>query len=182
MKKDLLEETLAAAAQDQQTVTERGVSTTTLLRGITFHDTVIHHDNRGAVVELYDQRWNWHPDPLNFVYSFTIEPGVVKGWGLHKLHEDRYFVIEGAMEVVMFDPRPDSATCGKICRIVLSADRPRLMNIPCFVWHADHNFTSRPMRCINFPTICYDHANPDKYRLPIDTPLIPFSFDGARGW
>ena len=32
------------------------------------------------------------------------------------------------------------------------------------------------------PTRPYDHANPDKYRLPIDTPLIPYSFGDAKGW
>jgi dTDP-4-dehydrorhamnose 3,5-epimerase len=107
---------------------------------------------------------------------------VVKGWALHKEHEDRYFVIEGKMEVVMFDPRHDSSTYGKVSRIVLSSDRPRLMNIPRFVWHADHNFTAEPTRGINFPTTCYNHASPDKYRLPIDTPLIPVKFEGAKGW
>jgi dTDP-4-dehydrorhamnose 3,5-epimerase len=35
---------------------------------------------------------------------------------------------------------------------------------------------------VNFPTIPYDHADPDKYRLPIDTTLIPFSFGSAHGW
>jgi dTDP-4-dehydrorhamnose 3,5-epimerase len=182
MKKDILEQTLAAAVQDQQTVNASGVSTANLIEGVTFRDTVTHFDNRGTVVELYDSRWDWHPDPLVFVYSFTIEPGVVKGWSLHKLHEDRYFIIEGAMEVVMFDPRPDSLTYGKVSRVTLAANRPRLMSVPRFVWHADYNFTSLPARGVNFPTICYDHTNPDKYRLPLDTPLIPFSFDGARGW
>lgn len=27
---------------------------------------------------------DWHPDPLVFSYLFTIRPGFVKGWGLHK--------------------------------------------------------------------------------------------------
>lgn len=179
----LLDVTLAAAVRDTQTVTETGTSTAPLLDGVTSHETRIHHDDRGSVVELYDQRWNWHPDPIVFCYSFTIEPGVVKGWGLHKLHQDRYFVVEGAMELVMFDPRPESSTYGKICRMVLSADRPRIVNVPKFVWHADHNFTTQPMRCVSFPTTPYDHQNPDKYRLPIDSPLIPFRFEGARsGW
>lgn len=181
MADDLLAQTLAAAVKDEPTVDASGTATVKLIEGVTFHDTVIHHDDRGSVFELYDQRWNWHPDPIVFCYSFTIEPGVVKGWGLHKLHEDRYFVVEGAMEVVMFDPRPTSSTYGKVCRVVLSADRPRMMNVPKFVWHADHNFTSAHMRAISFPTQPYDHANPDKYRLPIDTPLIPFRFDGAKG-
>ena len=35
---------------------------------------------------------------------------------------------------------------------------------------------------MNFPTMAFDHKNPDKYRLPLDTPLIPYSFGDARGW
>jgi dTDP-4-dehydrorhamnose 3,5-epimerase len=56
------------------------------------------------------------------------------------------------------------------------------MNVPKFVWHADHNVGSEEAVIVNFPTIQYDHASPDKYRLPIDTPLIPYSFGAAHGW
>jgi dTDP-4-dehydrorhamnose 3,5-epimerase len=35
---------------------------------------------------------------------------------------------------------------------------------------------------VNCPTMAYDHANPDKYRLPLDTDLIPHKFPGARGY
>ena len=121
MKNDILEVTLAEAVRDQQTVTDSGVSTVPLIEGVSFRETVTQHDDRGTLVELYDMRWTWHPEPLLYVYSFTLEPGVVKGWALHKEHEDRYFVIEGKMEVVMFDPRHDSSTYGKVSRIVLSS-------------------------------------------------------------
>ena len=43
--------------------------------------------------------------------------GFVKGWNLHKLHEDRYFVLHGTLELVLYDVRPESATCGKLSRI-----------------------------------------------------------------
>jgi dTDP-4-dehydrorhamnose 3,5-epimerase len=34
---------------------------------------------------------------------------------------------------------------------------------------------------VNFPTVPYDRVRPDKYRLPIDTDLIPHRFpDGVR--
>ena len=57
-----------------------------------------------------------------------------------------------------------------------------MVNIPKFVWHAEHNVGSTDVVVIDMPTEPYDHANPDKYRLPIDTPLIPYSFGAARGW
>jgi dTDP-4-dehydrorhamnose 3,5-epimerase len=34
----------------------------------------------------------------------------------------------------------------------------------------------------NLPTWPYDHADPDKYRLPIKNDLIPFDFDDGPGW
>jgi dTDP-4-dehydrorhamnose 3,5-epimerase len=179
-EQNLLELTLAAAKRDEETVKD-GVPIAKLLDGMSFHDSVTHRDDRGSVTELYDPRWTWHKEPLVFCYQFTIRPGVVKGWGLHKQHEDRYFVVEGEMELVTFDPRPESSTYGRICRVLLSADRPRLVNVPRHVWHADHNVGSKDVRVVNFPTIQYDHTNPDKYRLPIDTPLIPFRFEGAKG-
>jgi dTDP-4-dehydrorhamnose 3,5-epimerase len=178
---NLLDLTLAAAQKDRETV-RAGVRLARMIDGLTFQDLTTHRDDRGSVTEIFDPRWNWHSDPLVFVYMFTIRPGVVKGWGLHKLHEDRYFVVEGEMEVVLFDPRPDSSTYGQIYRVVLSAERPRLMNVPRNVWHADHNIGSTDVKVVNFPTIQYDHTDPDKYRLPIDTDLIPFSFGHSRGW
>jgi dTDP-4-dehydrorhamnose 3,5-epimerase len=178
---NLLDLTLAAAKKDQETV-RAGVRLSRMIDGLTFRDSTTHRDDRGSVTEMFDPRWNWHPDPLVFVYAFTIRPGVAKGWGLHKLHEERYFVVEGEMEVVLFDPRPDASTYGQICRVVLTADRPRLMNVPRNVWLADHNIGSTDVKVVNFPTIEYDHTDPDKYRLPLDTDLIPFSFGHSRGW
>jgi len=29
---------------------------------------------------------------------------------------------------------------------------------------------------VNMPTRQYNHENPDKYRLPLDTDLIPYDF------
>ena len=57
-----------------------------------------------------------------------------------------------------------------------------LVNVPKFVWHADVNIGQRDCVVVNFPTTPYDHVNPDKYRLPLDTPLIPYSLAGYRGF
>jgi dTDP-4-dehydrorhamnose 3,5-epimerase len=177
----LLDRTLQAAARDAKTVTVEGRSVNALIEGVSFRDLPTQVDERGAVMEMYDLRWNWHPEPLVFSYCFTVRPGIVKGWGLHKRHEDRYCLLHGEMELVLYDVRPESSTCGLLSRIVLSEYNRRLVNIPRFVWHADHNIGTRDALVVNFPTEPYDHDNPDKYRLPIDTPLIPHKFVGARG-
>ena len=177
----ILEATLAAARRDGQMATPDGRLVRRLTEGVQIRPLPSHMDFRGSVCELFDPRWGWHPDPLVFAYFFTIRPGVVKCWNLHREHEDRYALIQGEMELVLYDPRPDSSTCGEVCRIVLSASERSLVNVPRDVWHADYNIGTNDLLVVNFPTLPYDHANPDKYRLPLDTDLIPYSFGTATG-
>lgn len=178
----LLNVTLEAARRDTAMVTPEGAPLKRLTNGVQIRYLTTHADARGSVVELFDTRWQWHPDPLVFIYSFTIRPGYVKGWNLHREHEDRYVILSGELELVLFDPRPESPTCGEVCSIVLAERRRCLINVPRNVWHADHNIGTADVVGINLPTTPYEHANPDKYRLPIDTDLIPHSFAGAKGW
>jgi dTDP-4-dehydrorhamnose 3,5-epimerase len=168
--------------QDTATVAPDGASLTQLPDGVTFRDAVTHVDDRGTVCELYDERWDWHPDPLVFSYLCTIRPGVTKGWGMHLRHDDRYFILSGEVEVVLYDERPDSPTSGLVARVYLSGHRRRLMNIPAGVWHANRNVGLQDAVLINFPTLPYDHAEPDKYSLPLDTDRIPYRWPDASGW
>jgi dTDP-4-dehydrorhamnose 3,5-epimerase len=177
----VLDWTLAAATRDVQTVTAEGAPLRRLIEGVTIRDAPTHGDERGSLVEIFDQRWGWHPAAIGSLHCFTIRPGYVKGWGLHERHEDRYFILLGEMELVLFDPRPNSSTYGDVCKIAMSEHHRCLVNIPTHVWHAEHNVGTKDVVVIDLPTAPYDHANPDKYRLPIDTPLIPYSFGSARG-
>lgn len=165
-----------------QTVTAEGESVSPVPHGVRFHDVTTHVDERGSVCELFDPRWGWHPDPMVFAYTFTIRQGMAKGWGLHKEHDDRYFILDGEMLSVLYDERPDSPTYGLVSEIVLSEHRRRLMNIPAGVWHAHRNLGAKDVRVINFPTTQFVHENPDKYGLPLNNDRIPYRFEGVRGW
>jgi dTDP-4-dehydrorhamnose 3,5-epimerase len=167
---------------DRQTVTPDGRPVDGLVHGMTTRDIVTQTDDRGTVFELFDPRNGWHDDPLVYSYVFTIRPGIVKGWGRHHRHEDRYALMFGEMELVCYDAREDSPTYGLVSKIVLSEHRRQFVNVPAGVWHADRNIGSRDVVVVNFPTVPYDHAAPDKERLPLDTPLIPYSFEDRSGW
>jgi dTDP-4-dehydrorhamnose 3,5-epimerase len=181
-REGLLETMMAAAVRDVQTVKPSGEPLRRLTEGVSIRELTTHADARGSVIELMDPRWGWHPEPIVFAYSFTIRPGYAKGWNLHEVHEDRYAVLQGEMELALFDPRPNSSTFGEVCRILLSEHHRRLVNVPKCVWHADCNIGTKDAVVVNFPTMAYDHTNPDKYRLPLDTPLIPYSLAHMRGW
>jgi dTDP-4-dehydrorhamnose 3,5-epimerase len=178
----ILSRTLNGAVRDTQTVTADGQALRRLTDGVKIRPVKIHADERGSVMEIFDQRWGWHAAPASSFHCCTIRPGFVKGWGLHEEHEDRYFMLQGEMELVLFDPRPSSSTYGEVCKIFMSEYNRCLLNIPTHVWHALHNVGTKDVIIIDMPTAPYDHARPDKYRLPIDTPLIPYSFGSARGW
>ncbi|TLD69884.1 hypothetical protein FEM03_15850 [Phragmitibacter flavus] len=153
-----------------------------MIEGVRIRDLVVHTDDRGTVSEIFDPRWNWHPEPMVFCYYYTIRPGWTKGWGMHKIHEDRYCLMQGEMKIVLYDPRPESSTFGQFSEIYLSHQRRQLFSIPAGVWHADENIGPNDVLVVNFPTIQYDHSSPDKYRLPLDTDLIPYKFHNTRGY
>lgn len=182
MPSELSQKLEQASHRDGMTVTPEGKSCAPLIEGVRMRDLVLHTDDRGTVCEMFDPRWNWHPDPLVFTYFYTIRPGLIKGWAMHKDHEDRYCLLQGEMKVVLYDARSESSTFGEIREIYLSEQRRQLLSIPTGVWHADQNIGTGNCLVVNFPTIPYDHASPDKYRLPLNTDLIPYQFNQVQGY
>lgn len=168
--------------KDPASVSSTGVSLSTLPAGVTSRAATTHTDDRGTVCEIFDPRWNWHAAPFQFAYFYTLRPGKIKGWGLHLKHEDRYFIMFGEMEIVMYDARSDSPTFGLVAKVILSEHHRRLVNIPAGIWHANHNIGDKDVVVVNLPTQPYEHSDPDKYRLPLDTDQIPYSFDNRQGW
>jgi dTDP-4-dehydrorhamnose 3,5-epimerase len=181
-EEDLLALTLAAAARDEETVALGGRLLAGLPDGVTVHRSTTIIDDRGSLFELFDPRWGWHPGPVHGFYAMTIRPGRAKGWALHREHADRYAIVLGEMQLVLYDVRPDSPTRGGTFSIVMSEFDRCQVNIPPLVWHGSRALGSRDVLMVNAPTALYDHANPDKYRLPLDSPLMPDTFRGMTGW
>ena len=168
--------------QDKKTIKADGREIVNVPHGLIIKESQTHIDDRGSLCEIYDPRWKQGDGPLAYTYLFTIRPGVAKGWGMHKKHEDRYFVVSGDLEVVLYDGRKKSPTHGKVFKIYLSDKNRKTMNIPVGVWHAARNIGVNDVLVVNCPTALYDNNKPDKYRLPLDTKEIPHSFGGKIGW
>ncbi len=166
--------------QDVQTVTQDGSSVQPLIHGVTLTPATTHIDERGTLCEILNERV--HPAPIVYVYQFTIRPGMIKGWHVHYLHDDRIFVSQGTIKVVLYDQRPDSPTYGMINEIHRSEHHRNVMVIPANVFHAHQNLGTGDALCISMPTRAYDHASPDVYRLPLDNDVIPYKFEKRPGW
>ena len=85
------------------------------------------------------------------------------------------------MRFVLFDSRPNSPTYGKINDICIGEQNRALVIIPKGVFHAVQNVGIVDSLFVNMPTRAYDHANPDKRRLPLVNDFIPFSFEPQLG-
>jgi dTDP-4-dehydrorhamnose 3,5-epimerase len=162
------------AIQDGQMANPDGTPVFKLPVGATLHELPCHPDDRGIVCELFDPRWRHLEHPFEFCYFWTLKPKVAKGWALHLEHSDRYCIVNGEMLTVLYDGREDSETFGRSFEVFMSDRRRRMLLIPPGVWHADLNLGNTETLVVNFPTIKYNHAKPDKYRLPLNTDLIPY--------
>jgi dTDP-4-dehydrorhamnose 3,5-epimerase len=170
------------AAKEPSTVTPDSKPKQTLIAGVQIRPTVLHPDERGTSCEVYNPAWNINADPLVYVYQFTIRPSKIKGWVVHYLQTDRLFLSQGHLKAVLYDDRPDSPTYKMINEICITQENRSLLLIPPYVFHAFQNIGDHDVFLINMPTVPYNHENPDKYRLPLDTDLIPYRFDSKSGW
>jgi dTDP-4-dehydrorhamnose 3,5-epimerase len=167
--------------RDEQTVSPAGDRVEPRIEGVAIRPAITHPDERGEICEIFDPAWGFDDGPLVYVYQASVRPGMIKGWVVHHEQDDRMFVMLGVLRIVLYDAREESPTLGMINEIFLSDRNRALLRIPRGVFHAVENVGLVDAHFINMPTKAYDHAHPDKFRLPIDTERIPFRFDGARG-
>lgn len=55
----------------------------TAVHGVRLRHATTHADARGDLCEIYDERWELIPDRVPYVDVVTLNPGSVRGWGVH---------------------------------------------------------------------------------------------------
>lgn len=173
---------IAQPKKDVQTVTPAGDPVQPLIHGVVIRPAVTQTDDRGTLCEIFNPSWGVHPAPLTYVYQFTIRPGRIKGWHAHHLHDDRIFISQGTLRVVLYDDRPDSPTYRMVNEIYRTEHHRTVMVIPAYVYHAHQNIGATDALLISMPTRLYDHADPDVYRLPVENDYIPYRFENRLGY
>lgn len=168
---------LRGAVRDGQSVTPEWTPVAgPRIAGVRLHEVRPVIRENGTLVEVY--RADWHLDALGVAQVFlrTLEPGAVSAWHAHEHTTDRLFVTRGRMRIVLFDPREGSPTRGALDVILSGEERPQLLVIPPQVWHGVQNLAHVPSTLLNAVDVPYTYAAPDHWRLPPDTPEIPYRF------
>ena len=169
-----LDDSVAQAIADIQTVTAAGKAVVPVIDGVKIFSPVNHVDHRGRVYEIYPGENDYWTDPVVYCYGWSVRSLTTKGWGLHLEKVDRYTLISGEVMVVLYDARIDSPTHGLVQKVPLTGQASRQLTIPCGVWHLTVNLSEAESFLINHPTTAYRHDKPDRLLLPWNSASIPF--------
>jgi dTDP-4-dehydrorhamnose 3,5-epimerase len=132
----------------------------------------------GITTELFRPDWGIVDGSVQQAIHVALRGEALSAWHQHRERWDFLFVVGGHIRVVLYDPREDSPTRGQVDVLHLSPARPMLLAVPPWVWHGVQNL-SREVSCfVNLFDRPYDYGNPDEWRLPPDTPEIPYRFAG----
>jgi dTDP-4-dehydrorhamnose 3,5-epimerase len=145
------------------------------IEGVVLKPLVVHPDERGRLMEILRS-----DEPLfrqfGQVYVTTVHPGIVKGWHYHKRQWDHFAVVQGTVKMVLYDPRPESATRGELMEFFPGTHRPLLVAIPPLVVHGFKGVGTADAVVVNIPTLPYDAQSPDEYRIDPGSGEIPYDW------
>lgn len=168
--------------KDPQTVDAGGTPIARRIDGLKVRPAITQSDTRGELEEVFRVDWDIHPAPLVHIYRVTVFPHTGRGWGIHRKQDDRVYHCAGRLDWGFYDDRPNSPTFKLLNKITVTDSNRSLLIIPAGVWHACFNHSEEDVIFINMPTRPYDHADPDKFRLPLKNDLIPYDFGELRAW
>jgi dTDP-4-dehydrorhamnose 3,5-epimerase len=138
-------------------------------------------DERGRLTEIL------RSDDKDFfvrfgqVYLTSAYPGVVKAWHYHKEQTDTFACILGMMKIVLYDNRDDSPTKGEINEFFAGIYNPILIQIPPRVLHGFKCVSETEAMVVNIPDRVYNYEDPDEFRIPFDSPDIPYNWARKDG-
>jgi dTDP-4-dehydrorhamnose 3,5-epimerase len=147
--------------------------------GVSVHEVLHVPRDHGVITEIYRPEWDPSGLPVVQVYQSRLFPGAIGAWSCHMKTVDRLFVNQGLLKVVLYDGREESATCGRTMQLHVGDARPTFIVLPPGVWHGLQNLGTQDALVLNLPSLGYDYADPDHYRLPYDSPEIPYTWTTA---
>jgi dTDP-4-dehydrorhamnose 3,5-epimerase len=167
---------LQGARKDAQLVTSEWQRIQKSISGVSVHEVLHVPRDHGVITEIFRPEWDPTGMPVVHVYQSRLFPGAIGAWSCHAKNIDRLFVNQGHLKIVLYDGRDESSTYQQLMELHVGDARPAFLVIPPGVWHGLQNLGSSEALMLNLPTRAYDYADPDHYRLPWDSPEIPYSW------
>lgn len=167
---------ITGAVRDLATTTSGGKVLRALLPGVALHTVANIVTRNGITTEIYSRPWGFLDGDLTHAIHATLNGHAVSAWHMHEKQTDHIYPLDGPFEVAIYDDREESATRGHVNVVRLSRYRPEILQIGPGLWHGIKNLSSAHASFINYFDRPYQHDDPDEWRLPADTDLIPHRF------
>jgi dTDP-4-dehydrorhamnose 3,5-epimerase len=167
---------LPGARKDPQLVTKEWEKIEKQIDGVVVREVRHVPRDHGVITEIFRPEWDPTGLPIVHIYQSRLFPGAIGAWSCHGTTIDRLFVNQGHLKVVLFDGREESPSYRRVVELHVGDARPAFVILPAGVWHGLQNLGSSDALVINCPTKAYNYEDPDHYRLPFDSPEIPYSW------
>lgn len=171
---------LPGAIRDVQSITADWETVQTPIHDVQTRDVRNVLKDNGMLTEIFRLDWGLANQRVDQVFQVMLEPGAVSAWHTHRNTTDRLFCNHGRMKIVLYDARAGSSTQGCINVFYAGSERPRLIVVPPGIWHGLQNVGSGSAMLINLVDQAYSYESPDHWRVPQDSPEIPYSFGPGR--
>jgi dTDP-4-dehydrorhamnose 3,5-epimerase len=130
----------------------------------------------GNLREVLRCEWLGDNAAVDQVFLSTLAPDAITAWHAHAVATDRLFVVAGQASLALYDNRPWSPTRGAVQVFALDGAAPGIVIVPPKVWHGLKNVGAKPLHMLNAVDIAYCYEAPDHWRVPPDSPAIPYRF------
>lgn len=164
------------AVKAQQTINEEWEFFRDLIEGVQVKEVKNVPTSASVITEVFRTDWDLHDREIQQIIHVSFYPGIVCAWHCHQFQTDHLACVHGSMKVVLYDDREESPTRGRTNIFRLSPLRPALVVIPPLIWHGFQNTDRDVSIIVNFFDRAFDYADPDEWRLPADSPKIPYEF------
>lgn len=162
--------------KDGRSITADWMPVQELIDGVRLKEVKNVAKDNGYLTELFRRDWSLDDGVVDQAFQVTLFPGAISAWHTHGHTVDRLFVVRGQVKVVLYDDRPESPTRGRLNEFRLGDLRPALVVVPCGVWHGVQNIGDERGAVINLVDAAYQYDDPDHWRIPQDSPEIPYRF------
>ena len=103
--------------------------------------------------------------------------GTMKGFHVHEIQDDLWFMATGKAFIVLYDAREGSPTGGETQTIFAGEGDYKLVSIPVGVVHGYKVLSEEPVILFYHTTEPYNPAKPDERRIALDDPEINFNWE-----
>ena len=146
-----------------------------MIEGVKIKQLQRHADERGCLTEILRRDDEIFAE-FGQIYATVNYPQVVRAWHYHKKQDDFFAVVKGMAKAVLYDAREGSPTKGEVNEFFLGEQNMILLRIPVGVYHGYKTVGDETAILLNLPTRTYDPSDPDEYRLPWDSPEVPYDW------